>query len=290
MRKVTASFLRSRKGIRKIVSLTAYDAAFARIFDAAGVDLLLVGDTLGMVVQGHGDTLSVTLEDVIYHTRAVRRGTTRALVVADLPFMTYQVSSEQALISAGRLVQEGGAEAVKLEGAGGVVESVARIVGAGIPVVGHLGLTPQSVHALGGFRVQARAESEQQKLLDDARELERAGAFALVLEAVPRDLASAVSRELGIPTIGIGAGPGCDGQVLVCYDLLGLFQGFVPRFVKRYAELGDAVREAVQTYADDVREGRFPDERHSFGGKSRAGLASANEARYASGPKPSSDR
>jgi 3-methyl-2-oxobutanoate hydroxymethyltransferase len=302
--KITAASIRARKSVtrsrvtegtgapsgtapavEKIAVLTAYDAAFARLFDEAGIDALLIGDTLGMVVQGSSNTLAVTLEDIIYHTRAVARGASRALIVADMPFMSYQVSAEQALISAGRLVQQGGAEAVKLEGGAPVCEAVARIVQAGIPVMGHLGLTPQSVHALGGFRVQAKDEAARERLLADAKALEQAGVFALVLEAVPRTVAKLVSESVGVPTIGIGAGPDCDGQVLVCYDFLGLFQGFVPRFVKRYAELGEMVGAATRSYVSEVRAGQFPEDRHSFGGGPRPEPASPDEARYASAPK-----
>lgn len=270
----------------KITVLTAYDATFARLFDEAGIDALLIGDTLGMVVQGSSNTLAVTIEDIIYHTRAVARGVSRALIVADMPFMSYQVSPEQALASAGRLIKEGGAEAVKLEGGGAVCEAVRRMVDAGIPVMGHVGLTPQSVHTLGGFRVQAKDEAARAKLLDDARSLEQAGAFSIVLEAVPRAAARLVTEGVGVPTIGIGAGPECDGQVLVCYDFLGLFQGFVPRFVKRYAELSEIVSEATRQYVGEVRSGQFPEDRHSFGGGARADAA-PDEARYASGPKAS---
>jgi 3-methyl-2-oxobutanoate hydroxymethyltransferase len=283
--KITAASIRARKvaGGEKIAALTAYDATFARLLDSAGVDILLVGDTVGMVVQGSSNTLGVTVEDIIYHTRAVARGASRALIVADMPFMSYQVSPEQALVSAGRLVKEGNAEAVKLEGGASVCEAVARMVGAGIPVMGHLGLTPQSVHAIGGFRVQAKDEAARDKLLDDARALTQAGVFALVLEAVPRQVAKRVTESVEVPTIGIGAGPDCDGQVLVCYDFLGLFQGFVPRFVKRYAELGDTVAAATRAYVNEVRAGQFPEDRHSFG-SSRVEPSSADEARYASGP------
>jgi 3-methyl-2-oxobutanoate hydroxymethyltransferase len=283
--KVTAASFRARKGGEKIAVLTAYDATFARVFDEAHVDALLVGDTLGMVVQGLPNTLAVSLEDIIYHTRAVARGSSRALVVADMPFMSYQVSPEQALISAGRLLKEGGAEAVKLEGGRAVCPAISRMVDAGIPVMGHLGLTPQSVHAVGGFRVQARDEAARDRLLADARALERAGVFSLVLEAIPRSVGKLVTESVSVPTIGIGAGPDCDGQVLVCYDLLGLFQGFVPRFVKRYAELGETVSTAAKAFVSEVRSGQFPEERHSFGGQVRGEPGSPDEARYASGPK-----
>jgi len=291
--KITASSLRARKvggtlAGDKIVAITAYDASFARLLDAAQVDVLMIGDSLGMVVQGLQNTLAVTLEDVIYHTRAVVRGSSRALVVADLPFMSYQVSPEQALESAGRLVKEGGAEVVKLEGGGrSACAAVTRMVEAGIPVMGHLGLTPQSVHVFGGFKVQAREEAARDRLLADARALERAGVFSLVLEAVPRGVAKWVTESVSVPTIGIGAGPDCDGQVLVCYDLLGLFQGFVPRFVKRYAELGESVTSAVRDYVAEVRAGHFPEDRHSFADAPRAEGENPDEARYASGPNAS---
>jgi 3-methyl-2-oxobutanoate hydroxymethyltransferase len=299
--KITAASIRARKGgpgkgqggaqVEKIAAVTAYDAAFARIFDNAGVDLLLVGDSLGMVVQGGSNTLSVTLDEIIYHTRAVARGTSRALVVADMPFMSYQVSAEQALASAGRLIKEGNAEAVKLEGGASVCPAVARMLDAGIPVMGHLGLTPQSVHAFGGFKVQAKDDAAVERLLADARALEQAGVFSMVLESVPRAVAKLVSETVGVPTIGIGAGPDCDGQVLVCYDFLGLFQGFVPRFVKRYAELSEVVAAATESYVSEVRSGQFPEDRHSFGSGRAAGSpsgpepGSADEGRYASGPK-----
>jgi 3-methyl-2-oxobutanoate hydroxymethyltransferase len=287
--KITASALRARKlgGSLvgdKIAAITAYDASFARLLDAAQVDVLMVGDSLGMVIQGLPNTLAVTLEDMIYHTRAVVRGSSRALVVTDLPFMSYQVSPERALESAGRIVKEGGAEAVKLEGGRAVCGAISRIVDAGIPVMGHLGLTPQSVNVIGGFKVQARDEAARDRLVADARALERAGVFSLVLEAVPKGVAKLVTESIGVPTIGIGAGPDCDGQVLVCYDLLGLFQGFVPRFVKRYAELGEGVTGAARSYVAEVRAGQFPDERHSFADAARNEADSPNEARYASGP------
>jgi 3-methyl-2-oxobutanoate hydroxymethyltransferase len=303
--KITAASIRARKralregkmvpageplstgkaGAEKIAVLTAYDATFARLFDAANVDVLLVGDTLGMVVQGAPNTLGVTVDDIIYHTRAVARGASRALIVADMPFMSYQVSAEQALVSAGRLLKEGNAEAVKLEGGAPVCEAVSRMVAAGIPVMGHLGLLPQSVHAVGGFRVQAKDDAARERLLADARALEQAGVFSIVLEAVPRAVAKLVTESVGVPTIGIGAGPDCDGQVLVCYDFLGLFQGFVPRFVKRYAELGGSVEAAARAYVSEVRAGQFPEDKHSFGGGARVEPSSADEARYASGPK-----
>jgi 3-methyl-2-oxobutanoate hydroxymethyltransferase len=262
--RVTAPQLaRLKRQGQPIVMVTAYDATFGRLIDEAGVDVILVGDSLGMVMQGHPHTLEVTLDQMIYHARCVRRAVSTALLVVDMPFMSYQVSPEQALISAGRLVQEGGAEAVKLEG-GGREDAVRRIVSAGIPVMGHLGLTPQSVHEFGGFRVQARDEAAADRLRRDALALQEAGAFSLVIEGVPATLAREVSASLQIPTIGIGAGVGCDGQVLVMHDLLGLEDRFKPRFVKRFAELAEQVRGAVGAYAEEVRTRSFPGDAHSF--------------------------
>jgi 3-methyl-2-oxobutanoate hydroxymethyltransferase len=248
---------KKRRG-EKIAMLTAYDYTMARLLDRAGIDILLVGDSLGMVVLGYDTTLPVTMDAMVHHTRAVSRGVLRALVVADMPFLTYQVSVEEALRNTGRLIQEGGAAAVKIEGGGAAVEAAARIVEAGIPVMGHLGLLPQSVHQLGGFRQQARLEEDAERLLADAQALQEAGAFALVLESIPAGVAKAVTAGLHIPTIGIGAGPHCDGQVLVSYDMLGLSQDSVPPFVKRYADLGEQAVAAARAYADEVRMGRFP--------------------------------
>jgi 3-methyl-2-oxobutanoate hydroxymethyltransferase len=254
---------RKRQG-RPIVVVTAYDFPTARLADEAGVDVLLVGDSLGTVVLGYDSTLPVTLEDVLHHTRAVSRARPAAMVIGDLPFMSYQVSVEQALTSAGRLVQEAGADAVKLEGGERVAPAVRRIVETGIPVMGHLGLTPQSVLVFGGHKVQARAEAEQERLMREALLLQEAGCFALVLEGIPAALGAAVSRALAIPTIGIGAGPDCDGQVLVSHDLLGLYLGRQPRFVRRYAELADTMRDAFGRFAADVRERRFPTDKESY--------------------------
>ena len=248
---------KKRRG-EKIVVLTAYDFAMAQILDRAGVDVLLVGDSLGNVVLGYETTLPVTLDAMVHHTAAVSRGARRALVVSDMPFLTAQVSVSDAVRNAGRLLSEGGCAAVKIEGGKAVLDAVRRLVDIGIPVMGHLGLLPQSVHQLGGYRRQARGEEEASTLLDEARLLEEAGAFSLVLESIPPEVAKAVSAELRIPTIGIGAGPYCDGQVLVCYDMLGLSQGPVPPFVKRYADLGAAVSRAAIEYCDEVRAGRFP--------------------------------
>jgi 3-methyl-2-oxobutanoate hydroxymethyltransferase len=264
--KVTIHTLRKFKQAgRKIGMVTAYDATFARIFDDAGADVLLVGDSLGMVIQGHGSTLPVTLDEVIYHCRAVTRATKRAHVVGDMPFMTYQVTPEEAVRNAGRLVAEGGVGSVKLEGGEEFAEAISRMVRASIPVMGHLGLTPQSVHKMGGYVVQGRDEQAAKKILSDAIALEQAGCYALVLEGVPLDLAREITERLTIPTIGIGAGVHCDGQVLVCYDLLGMNPDFKPKFVKRFADLYGTIRGATQTYLDEVRGQSFPDEAHSFG-------------------------
>jgi 3-methyl-2-oxobutanoate hydroxymethyltransferase len=248
---------KKRRGER-IVMLTVYDATMARLLDRAGIDVFLVGDSLGMVIEGHSTTLPVTLEAVLHHTQAVTRGTKRAFVVADMPFLTYQVSVSEAIQNAGRLVQEGGAAAVKLEGGRAVLEVVERLAEAGIPVMGHLGLMPQHVHELSGFRMQAKDQRDASRLLEEARMLEHAGAFAVVLESIPDEVAERVTAELGIPTIGIGAGPHCDGQVLVSYDAFGLNDESVPPFVKQYAQLGERMVEAAREYAVDVREGRFP--------------------------------
>jgi 3-methyl-2-oxobutanoate hydroxymethyltransferase len=248
---------KKRRG-EKIVAITAYDFPMAQIMDRAGVDILLVGDSLGMVVLGHATTLPVTLDAMVHHTAAVSRGASRALVVADMPFLTGQLCVAETVRNAGRLMSEGGAAAVKIEGGEPVTENVRRLVEIGIPVMGHLGLLPQSVHQAGGYRKQARQQEAADKLIDDARILEEAGAFAIVLESIPDEVAHSVTASLSIPTIGIGAGPGCDGQVLVSYDMLGLSQGTVPPFVKRYADLDAVISQAVTEYAADVREGRFP--------------------------------
>jgi 3-methyl-2-oxobutanoate hydroxymethyltransferase len=258
-RPITTSTFRARKAAsQRIAMLTAYDAASARLLDAAGVDAILVGDSLGMTVLGYDSTLPVTMEDMLRATAAVVRGTRRALVIADMPFMSFQVSCEDALRNAGRLMSEAGAGAVKLEGGVAVADTVRRITTAGIPVMGHVGLTPQSVHQLGGYRVQAKEALSAEALLDDCRVLQDAGAFAVVLECIPAELAALASRMLTIPTIGIGAGPGCDGEVQVFHDILGLGGEFKPRHAKRYAEVGAAVREAVEAYVGDVRAGSFP--------------------------------
>jgi 3-methyl-2-oxobutanoate hydroxymethyltransferase len=260
-RPITApDFLAAKvRGIR-LSMLTAYDYTFARLLDSAGVDGILVGDSMGMVIQGHPNSLPVTLDEIIYHTRCVARGVRRSLIVADLPFMSYQVSPEHALANAGRLIKEGGAHAVKLEGGVRSAASIAAVVKADIPVMGHIGLTPQSINRFGGFRVQR----EEEKLLDDAKAIEQAGAFAVVVECVPAKLALRITTSIKIPTIGIGAGAGCDGQILVTHDMLGLFEDIRPRFVKQYADTGQELIQAVETYCAEVREGTFPSEEHSF--------------------------
>ena len=252
-----------RRGER-ITVVTAYDFPTARLADQAGVEVLLVGDSVGTVLLGYDSTLPVTMDDMLHHTKAVTRAKPSALVVGDMPFMSYQVSEEQAVANAGRLVQDAGANAIKLEGGERVAGAVRHIVSAGIPVMGHLGLTPQSVLAFGGYKVQARSESDQQQLLSEAKALEAAGCFAIVLEGIPAALGALVSRELQIPTIGIGAGVGCDGQVLVAHDMLGLYQGRTAKFVRRYAELGDAMRDAFASYVADVKAKRFPGDEESY--------------------------
>ena len=254
-------FLSARSRGTRLTVLTGYDYTFARLLDESGVDAILVGDSLGMVVQGHATALPVTLDEVIYHTRCVVRGTSRAMVISDLPFMTFQLGPTQALESAGRLVKEGGAQAVKLEGGVRTADAIAAVVQADIPVVGHVGMTPQSVHRFGGFKVQR----DEDRLLADARAVEQAGAFALVVECVPTELGKKITEAVSIPTIGIGAGPHCDGQVLVIQDMLGMYGDLRPKFAKRYADAGAQIRAAVQAYCRDVREGKFPDAAHSFG-------------------------
>jgi 3-methyl-2-oxobutanoate hydroxymethyltransferase len=245
-----------------IAMLTAYDATSAHIAEAAGAPILLVGDSLGMVVQGHASTIPVTLEHIIYHTQIVVRSTSRALIVADLPFMTYKTSIEQSLTNAARVMQEGGAGAVKMEGGEYLAATIARVVQAGIPVMAHIGLTPQSINQLGGFRVQGKDLDAAEHLMRDAQAVQEAGAFAVVLELVPNQLAAEITRHLNIPTIGIGAGPHCDGQVQVFHDLLGLFPSFGPRHAKRYAEVGIVIQDALTRYVEEVKAGEFPTEEH----------------------------
>jgi 3-methyl-2-oxobutanoate hydroxymethyltransferase len=254
---------RAKRRGEPITMLTAYDCTFARLFDDAGIEVLLVGDSLANVVQGRNTTLPVTLDEMVYHTRLVARGAARALVVADMPFGSYQISPEDAVRSAITLVKEGGAQAVKLEGGTGMAETTARIVAAEIPVMGHVGLTPQSVHKMGGYRVQGRGDAGRAQVLADARAVEAAGAFAIVLEGVPADLAREVTAELSIPTIGIGAGASCDGQVLVMHDMLGL-NDWTPSFVKQYGDLGARVSKATRSYIDEVRNRKFPADEHTY--------------------------
>ncbi len=263
--RVTVTAVRAMKARgERVVMLTAYDTPTARLLDAAGVDIILVGDSLAMVALGYETTLPVTLEEMLHHTRAVARGAARALVVGDLPFLSYQVSREEALRSAGRMLKEGSAQAVKLEGGLEVAGTVAALVEAGIPVMGHIGLTPQAVHRMGGYKVQGRTAEAAARLLKDAVALERAGAFSLVLEGLPWQVAGAVTEAVGIPTIGIGAGPRCDGQVLVTNDLLGLFDEFTPKFVKRYANLREILLQAFGQFREEVRAGAFPGPEHTF--------------------------
>jgi 3-methyl-2-oxobutanoate hydroxymethyltransferase len=249
----------------RIVMTTAYDATFARMLDEGGADVLLVGDSLGNVIQGLDTTLPVTLDEMIYHARAVSRGARRAHLVGDMPFMTYQVSSERALENAGRFLAEGNMHAIKLEGGVDMADTIRRIVRAGIPVMGHVGLTPQSVHAFGGFKVQGKDEEAAERVLQDAKAVAEAGAYAMVLEGIPAQLAARIRTQVAIPTIGIGAGVDCDGQVLVCYDLLGLTADRVPRFVKGYETFYARGVQAMQSYAAEVRSGVFPSAAHSFG-------------------------
>jgi len=242
----------------KIAALTAYDFPMTKLLDEAGVPLLLVGDSLGMVVLGHETTIPVTMDDMVHHTKAVARVTRRALVVADMPFLSYQVNVSDAVRNAGRLIQEGGAAAVKMEGGRPVVDAARRLVSIGIPVMGHLGLTPQSVHQLSGFRKQAKASEDAARLLEDAVSLDEAGVFAIVLESIPDDLAASVTERVSVPTIGIGAGPHCDGQVLVCHDAFGLSDEYSPPFARRYANLAEIVSSAARSYVEEVRSGAFP--------------------------------
>lgn len=264
MKKTVSTFQAMKAEGRKISMLTCYDYSTARLIDEAGVDAVLVGDSLGNVILGYPDTLAVTMDDMIHHGAAVVRGVRDALVVVDMPFMSYQVSVKQAVKNAGRLVKKTGCAAVKLEGGENVADRVRAIVDAGIPVVGHIGLTPQSVNALGGYKVQGRDEKAAVKLMHDARALEKAGAFAIVLECVPAPLAAFISSHVCVPTIGIGAGAGCDGQVLVYQDMLGLYSDMKPRFVRRFAELGEGMRQAFAAYDKAVKDGTFPNESESF--------------------------
>ena len=264
MKNTTTSIMQMKNSGHKISMLTAYDYTTARLLDEAGVNTILVGDSLGNVILGYEDTISVTVEDMIHHSAAVARGAKNALVVTDLPFMSYQTSVYDAVVNAGRLMKEGRAGAVKLEGGKEVCPQIKAIVSAGIPVVAHLGLTPQSINTFGGFKVQGKTEAAAKKLIEDAKAVEEAGAFLLVLECVPAKLAKLVTESINIPTIGIGAGAGCDGQVLVIYDMLGMFSDFKPMFVKHFANAGDVIREAVKTYIAEIDDGTFPAEEHCY--------------------------
>ena len=264
MKNTTTSIMQMKNSGHKISMLTAYDYTTARLLDEAGVNTILVGDSLGNVILGYEDAISVTVEDMIHHSAAVARGAKNALVVTDLPFMSYQTSVYDAVVNAGRLMKEGRAGAVKLEGGKEVCPQIKAIVSAGIPVVAHLGLTPQSINTFGGFKVQGKTEAAAKKLIEDAKAVEEAGAFLLVLECVPAKLAKLVTESINIPTIGIGAGAGCDGQVLVIYDMLGMFSDFKPKFVKHFANAGDVIREAVKTYIAEIDDGTFPAEEHCY--------------------------
>lgn len=266
MAKVTTATLKAKKANgEKITMLTSYDYATAAMVDEAGIDLILVGDSLGMVVLGYENTLAVTMEDMLHHTRAVTRAVKNVMVVGDMPFLSYHISREESVRNAGRFIKEAGAHAVKLEGGKERVDTVKAVLDAQIPVMGHIGLTPQSVNQLGGFKVQGKDVQTAKKLIEDAKALEKAGVFSLVLECVPTPLARKITEEISIPTIGIGAGPYCDGQVLVINDMLGMFKGHIPKFVKKYANLEPIIMEALKAYKREVEMGIFPDEEHSFG-------------------------
>lgn len=264
MNKVTSKFLLEKKQKKeKITMLTAYDYTFAKIFDQSGIDILLVGDSLGMVIMGYDSTIPVTMDDMIHHVKAVSRAANYSMIVGDMPFLSYHINIEEAVRNAGKLIQAG-AYAVKMEGCDDVLDKINAVIKAQIPVMGHLGLTPQSVNIFGGYNLRAKEEKEAKKLIEDAKKLEDIGVFALVLEKVPSHVAKVVAESVSIPVIGIGAGPDCDGQVLVCYDMLGMFNDFKPKFVKRYLELGNLIQDAVKDYIDDVKNNKFPGKEHSY--------------------------
>jgi 3-methyl-2-oxobutanoate hydroxymethyltransferase len=258
------TLLEMKKNGDKITMLTAYDYITSGLLDELGIDIILIGDSLGMVVLGYETTLPVTMEEMLHHTRAVARAAKRSVVVGDMPFMSYQISPEEALCNAGRFLKEADAQAVKLEGGEEICPMVSKMVEVGIPVMGHLGVTPQSVHQMGGYGVQGKEKETAKKMLADAKALEEAGAFSIVLEKIPSELAKKITETVGVPTIGIGAGPYCDGQVLVTQDLLGMFEKFVPKFVKQYAKLSNDIRSAISSYIREVKSGEFPGEEHSF--------------------------
>ncbi len=257
-------FLKKKSEGKKIVMITAYDYTFAQIADEAGMDALLVGDSLAMVVQGLDNTLPVTMDEMIYHTKMVSRGAVNAMVIGDMPYMSYQVSVEEAVRNAGRFIKEGGAQAIKMEGGTEVCDRIEAMAKSEIPVMAHIGLTPQAIHRMGGYKVQGKSDEAKRKLIEEAKAVEDAGAFILVLEAIPMDLAKEITESISIPTIGIGAGPDCDGQILVLHDVIGLFDRFVPKFVKRYAELKIDAVEAIKKYREEVESGEFPTEDQSF--------------------------
>jgi 3-methyl-2-oxobutanoate hydroxymethyltransferase len=260
----TKTIIEMKKNGEKIAVLTAYDYLLAKLLDEAGIDIILVGDSLGNVVQGNETTLSVTLDEIIYHTKIVRKAVKRALIVADMPFLSYQVSVEDAVKNCGRVLKETGAEAVKLEGGKQIISTIDRLTSIGIPVMGHLGLTPQSIHQFGGYHLQGKEKKEAEQMLSDAKLLEQGGCFAIVLEKIPVTLAETITKNVSIPTIGIGAGAKCDGQVLVVYDMLGMFDEFTPKFVKKYLNLSSEIKSAFLQYTDDVKKGKFPSEKESF--------------------------
>ncbi len=264
MSKVTvAAFGKMKKSAEKIAMLTAYDFTMAKILDAS-VDAILVGDSLGMVMLGYPDTTQVTMDDMLHHTKAVSRGVERAMLIADMPFLSYHLGTTQSVKNAGRLIQEGHAQAVKLEGGREIIPEIEAIVRAGIPVMGHLGLTPQSIHSIGGYFVQGKSQEQAKKLIEDAMALEASGVFAIVLECVPMELATIITQKIAVPTIGIGAGAGCDGQVLVVHDLIGMYQGKVGKFVKQYGQVGSVVETAISEFVKEVKNGAFPEEQHNF--------------------------
>lgn len=264
MKNSVSTFQKLKNEGKKISMLTAYDYSMAKIIDESGVNGILVGDSLGMVIKGEDDTLSVTVDEIIYHTKAVKKGAKKALIVSDMPFLSYHISNEKAVENAGRMIKEGGANAVKLEGGANVIKQIKAVVDAQIPVMGHLGLTPQSINAFGGFKIQGKNEGAARKLIEDAKLIEKAGAFAIVLECIPKEVAELITKEVSIPTIGIGAGNKCDGQILVYQDMLGMFDDFVPKFVKQYANVGNTMREAISVYISEVEDGSFPQDKNSF--------------------------
>lgn len=264
MKNTVMTFKAAKEVGKKLTMLTAYDYSMAKLIDESGVNGILIGDSLGMVIKGEEDTLSVTVDEIIYHTKAVKRGTKNALIVSDMPFLSYHTSIENAVLNAGRMLKEGGANAVKLEGGANVVEQIRAIVNAQIPVMGHLGLTPQSVNVFGGFKVQGKSEETIKQLVEDAIQLEKSGVFAIVLEGIPSKVAELITNSVSIPTIGIGAGAECDGQILVYQDMLGMFDNFIPKFVKQYASIGLDIKTAIKSYIEEVERGEFPQEEHTF--------------------------